>query len=577
MTVLFLLGALLACSAASAAASSVDFTELSPPYLPPTSDAGKSVVTGDFNRDGKTDIAFDNSSGFSPPQQNCPTEGCVSVLVGKGDATFTGPVNYPSDGNPYFGTASLAGGDLNGDRIPDLVVANVTGPGSGNCATGCVSILYGNGDGTFSAPVDLTSADGVGPNPEAVVIADLNGDGRPDIAVGNGDDTVSVLINQGDDAQGHAVFTPLVGSPLPLAGNPDGPVSGMTAANLTGHGDVDLVLSVGSSFADTGTCGSSPCVEVLTNSNDPGSFNPAIAYPVDGDGEVASADLRDTGVHDVLVPGGGGFQVLFNNGNGTFATPSVPYTYPGAEDPQAVAVADFNNDRKLDVAIADFDSSITVLFSGNGDGTFTYDDTVSDPGLLQSTDDALAVADLNGDCQPDLALGSDSGLIVMRNDTLPAGSACPKPAPPSTGTSGAAPPPAPMPASTRPGPSAKPHVQRALVSERIRLSGRPLTGCTTSALRLRITISVSTRAAAARSSADQHPAVKVRTVVRLDGRRIRTSARKTFVLIVPLNRVAVGGHMLTIRVTSSGPRVRSTHATRAVRFTRCAPPPRFTG
>jgi VCBS repeat protein len=408
---------------------------------------------GDFNHDGKTDVAFANSSGFSPEQQNCAPQGCVSVLLGKGDATFasvacqlplTGTscrVNYPTGGEPYFGTGSLADADLNEDGNTDLVVANVIG--TGDCNLGCLSILYGNSNGTFQAPIEINT----GTSPEAVVVGDFNGDGRPDIAMATFN-SVTVLLNQGNDAAGHATFAPSSGSPFLLAGDPNGPVFGMTTADLTGHGKVDLVLSGQFEAFGSATCATQDCVQMLTNKNDgSGNFNAAVAHPVDGSGEVTAAPLRGTALDDVIVPGGGGFQVLLNQGNGTLGAPSAPFTYPGAEVPQAVAVADFNNDGKLDVAIADFDSSITVLFKGNGNGTFTFDDTVSDPTMMQGTDDSLAAGDFNGDCKPDLALGSDNGLIVMRNDTPPAGSACPPPP---------APPP-PPPSSTKPAPAALAH------------------------------------------------------------------------------------------------------------------------
>ncbi|MBV9004117.1 MAG: VCBS repeat-containing protein [Solirubrobacterales bacterium] len=73
------------------------------------------------------------------------------------------------------------------------------------------------------------------------------------------------------------------------------------------------------------------------------------------------------------------------------------FTYPVSENPRALVVGDFNNDGKLDVAMADFTSNITVLFEGNGDGTFTYEDTGPDPEHLQESDNTLAAADFNGD------------------------------------------------------------------------------------------------------------------------------------------------------------------------------------
>jgi hypothetical protein len=568
------------CFPAGAFASAFNFTELTPPYLPPSSDAGKSLVTGDYDHDGKTDIAFVNSSGFFPEQQNCTPMGCVSVLLGHGDATFAGqqceppltgatcPINYPSQGEPYFGTASLAEGDLTGNGNTDLVVANFIG--TGVCPiSGCLSILYGNSNGTFQDPVALTADTDA---PLEVVVGDFNGDGRPDIAIANGLETVTVLLNQGTDAQGHAIFKPASGSPFPLAGAPAGATVGMTTADLTGHGKVDLVLSVQPGFGSQGTCGTSNCVEVLTDLNDgSGNFSPAVAYPVDGSGQIAAADLRGTGRDDVLVPGGAGFQVLLNQGNGTLGTPSQPFTYPDAANPQALAVADFNNDGKLDVAMADFGSAITVLFKGNGDGTFTYDDTVSDPSMAQNTDDALAAADFNGDCKPDLALGSDSGLIVMRNDTPPAGSVCPKPPPPPPPPPG----PTPKPTPTSTPPSQKPTKKQHLVkvTQRIKVAGTPK-ACTKSALKLHIRIVLAPRAVASRRGRLE---VNVKTVIALGQSQIHTSNRRAFVLRLPLHHFPVGLNTLKITATSSGKGVRGTRKTRMVHFTRCLTAPVFTG
>ncbi|MBV9797656.1 MAG: VCBS repeat-containing protein [Solirubrobacterales bacterium] len=265
-----------------------------------------------------------------------------------------------------------------------------------------MSILYGNRDGTFQAPVDITT--GVN-DPNAVVVGDFNGDGRLDIAVANeGDETVSVLLNTGNDVSGRATFAPAPGSPFSLAPSSNGPIDGMTTANLTGHGNVDLVLSTSPTSEGSGMCGTSDCVQVLTNVDDrSGNFNAVAAYSVGGEGQVAAADVRGTGVDDVLVPmdvtngtGTGGFEVLHNDGTGALDPPAM-FTYPVSENPRALVVGDFTNDGKLDVAMADFTSNITVLFEGNGDGTFTYDDTGPDPEHLQESDNTLAAADFNGD------------------------------------------------------------------------------------------------------------------------------------------------------------------------------------
>lgn len=120
------------------------------------------IATGDFNRDGITDLAVTN-----------PGSGTVSVLLGTGsggvgDGHFATPVNYPAGANPY----EVAVADWDGDGIADLAVPNF---GSVNT----VSILTGDGSGGFSAPQPFAA----GASPRDLVARDLNGDGTPDLAV----------------------------------------------------------------------------------------------------------------------------------------------------------------------------------------------------------------------------------------------------------------------------------------------------------------------------------------------------------------------------------------------------------
>ena len=118
-----------------------------------------SLVAGDFNGDGRPDLAVANSGSDD-----------ISVLLGNGDGTFQAPVRIAAGASP----TSLVAGDFNGDGRPDLAVANFD--------SNDMSVLLGNGDGTFQTQVTVRGGDSV---PTSLVAGDFNGDGRPDLAVAN--------------------------------------------------------------------------------------------------------------------------------------------------------------------------------------------------------------------------------------------------------------------------------------------------------------------------------------------------------------------------------------------------------
>jgi hypothetical protein len=166
------------------ALSSVSF---SPPVNYPVGPIGAgvadSVAVGDFNGDGKPDLAV--ASGVR-----------ISVLLGDGQGAFP-TLQTISVGSTV---GSVAVGDFNGDGKPDLAVAII---GNNN-----VTVLLGNGDGSFQATKNYA----VGVFPASVVVGDFNGDGKPDLAVANErSNYVSVLLGNGDGAfqtaQNYAVGT----------------------------------------------------------------------------------------------------------------------------------------------------------------------------------------------------------------------------------------------------------------------------------------------------------------------------------------------------------------------------------
>ena len=139
-----------------------------------------SVAIGELNGDRKPDLAVANEETNS-----------VSVLLNSGDGTFGGRRDYPTGEAP----ASVAIGDLNGDGSRDLATANFVVPDANITGVpGTVSVLLNSGDGGFLPKVDYRT----GQRPLQVVIGDLTGDGQPDLATGNRSDTVSVLANKGN-------------------------------------------------------------------------------------------------------------------------------------------------------------------------------------------------------------------------------------------------------------------------------------------------------------------------------------------------------------------------------------------
>ena len=175
-----------------------------------------SVAMGDFNRDGILDVAV----AIVGPND-------VTILQGNGDGTFT-----KATGSPVavgLGPYSVAVGDFNGDGIPDLVTAN---DASVNGNPGTATILLGRGDGSFAEASGSPIA--LGMNPLIVAVGDLNSDGKADLAVTNEvDNNVSVLLGNGDGTFTHAAAsqTPAGFAPWSLA-----------LGDFNGDGDADLAV-----------------------------------------------------------------------------------------------------------------------------------------------------------------------------------------------------------------------------------------------------------------------------------------------------------------------------------------------
>src|SRR3954469_10546376 len=290
------------------------------------------------------------------------------------DRRLAMPLSFTSSGDYPIGDdpVDLAVADLNGDGTPDIVTVNRH--------DGTLTFLRGNGDGTFSEVGGFP----IGSFPAAIELADLNGDGAADLVVADKDNgTVDVVL--GDGNGGFLPQTNLAtADTLPLS---------VAVGDLNGDGKLDLVTG-SAAWGDTS-------VSVLLGNGD-GTFQEQVPYSVPGaSNAVALADLNGDGKAD-LVAGSSFTSVLLGNGDGTFQAPDV-VGYGG----YSVAIADLNGDQILDLVKTQGTSVLVQL--GNGDGTFQEQTSYADgPGSFR-----VAVADLDGDGRPDLAVDGDYGVQVL--------------------------------------------------------------------------------------------------------------------------------------------------------------------
>jgi hypothetical protein len=334
-----------------------------------------SIVTADFNGDGKPDLAVSEPCGTDT---GCNTyHGNVAILLGKGDGTFHVAPSHAVDQYP----GALAVGDFNGDGKPDIAVLTYVG------AT--VEILLGKGDGTFTAaPLSPT----VGGNPNSIAVGDLNGDGKLDLVVSSFN-TLSVLLGKGDGSF-TAIAPPTVGSEP----------GGVFLVDLNHDGKLDIVL--GNS--------TSPYVSILLGHGN-GTFT-AAPSPAAPTGPLAVMDVNRDGNLDLVFEEGNvpGFlqstiSVLLGEGNSKFTSgPTSPVVNNGLG---GGFLADLNGDGKLDYGgLEDYPSNSYEFFLGDGHGTFNLTSSI----LVSNVGNGpAAVGDFNADGRLDLATIND-----MNNGTV---------------------------------------------------------------------------------------------------------------------------------------------------------------
>jgi hypothetical protein len=359
-----------------------------------------SVATADVNGDGKPDLV----TALGCANTGDCADGAVGVRLGNGDGTFQTVVTYGSGG---YSARSVAVADVNGDGIPDLVVANeCTNDNEPNC-TGVIGVLLGNGNGTFQAAVAYGTG---GYYADWVAVADVNGDGKPDLLVVNSctnasctSSDIAVLLGNGD-----GTFRPAV-----VYASGGYGADSLAVADVNGDGKPDLLVANQCAIGSSG-CAISGKVGVLLGNGD-GTFQAAITYNSGGQFpfSLAVGDVNGDGQPDIVVAnacavsgncGNGSIVALLGNGEGKFHP--APSAAPNPElfpELGPIVLADFNGDGNLDVA-----SSGGTLWLGKGDGTFKSATSLGLGGF------GIAVGDFNLDGRPDLAVG---GVAILLNIT----------------------------------------------------------------------------------------------------------------------------------------------------------------
>jgi hypothetical protein len=410
------------------------------------------VTAADLNGDGKLDlvVADDASTGLVSILMNTTAPGAAT-------ATFANHVDFAVGANPI----GVAAGDLNGDGLPDLAVANsgansvsvllnTTAPGATtpsfaahvDFATGtqpsAVAIADLNGDGKAdlavadrgsnkvsvlanltapgaTIPVFAASQDfSVGMQPDALAIGDLNGDGRPDLAVVNAaDGTVSVLLNT--TAPGSGTFTFAAAQSFQTGASPQT----IAIRDLNGDGKGDLVVGGDNSLA------------VLENTTVPGAMTPTFATRQTfatgaGPNAVAVADFNGDGLPDVVTANSGAnsVSVLLNRtplGAATEKSTFTTTTFHSAAS-QPVILGDINGDGKPDIIVSHlFQNYITVLINTTPPGSSTPTFGAPQTFAAGNSPSSVSLADINGDGKPDIIVGNqnDGTISVLINTTPP--------------------------------------------------------------------------------------------------------------------------------------------------------------
>ncbi|CAF3319218.1 unnamed protein product [Rotaria socialis] len=335
------------------------------------------VAIGDLNNDGRLDLAVANYLGNN-----------VGILLGYGNGSFAQQTTYSTgDG---FDTWMITIGDLNNDNMPDILVTNY--------GADSVGIFFGYGDGSFTSQMIFPT--GIGSKPIAAAIWDFNSDNRSDIVVVNyNSDNVILLLR--DSSQPFLTMTTF------LTGK-NSNLQYMAIADVNKDNFLDIIV------ANNGNdnigiflgYGNGSLMKQITYATGNGSSPSSVAVGDFNNDSLADIAVANTGANNV--------GILLGYGNGTFSA-ITSYSTGNVSNPYSVSVADFNNDKCLDMAVSNLGSKSVQVLYGYCNGTFG--DSKSYSLGYTSISYSVTVGDFNRDTWLDIAAanyGTDSVEIFLQ-------------------------------------------------------------------------------------------------------------------------------------------------------------------
>jgi hypothetical protein len=402
----FICALLLLISASVAKAQSPTFTVSSHPLL------GNTHVAADFNGDGKLDLAgsgamsavvmLNNGDATFQPKIEYPVAGytqdlaagdfngdgkldlvvtintphtSLSLVTGNGDGTFNPPVNFPNTSG--FDSPSVIAADLNRDGKLDVVIMHSVSCYNAPCVVAqTISVMLGNGDGTFQPVRELDAAYGM----YRMTAGDFNRDGMIDLAIGARNTELYILLGVGDGTFNRLpVMTLIPGGDVASASND------VDVADFNRDTIQDLVVPLGNGNGN-----------VILLGNGDGTFRQSFRITENATQapyNLAVADYNGDGFQDIARAMGYGnlglMEIANGNGDGTFQAP-VAYLKPTAVTSEGsifITTSDFNGDGKPDIAleVSGAGNSLKVLINSTGTSSPATPLTVSSLTLNPST------------------------------------------------------------------------------------------------------------------------------------------------------------------------------------------------